>query len=104
LKEKLVEHKRYIDKHVRLAGNPQLDWEGQVKIHPNAFACRRKKVNLVKWPTAAKPVYKSEKDYKDLLAEDVAELNRLQRLLYASNSYSVLLISKPWTRPARWRD
>jgi PPK2 family polyphosphate:nucleotide phosphotransferase len=51
-----------------------------------------KKVNLKKWATAIDPVYQSEKQYKAALATDVAQLSDLQRLLWASNDYSVLLI------------
>ncbi len=51
-----------------------------------------KKVNLKKWPTLVKPVYKSKKAYAKLLAEHVEELSSLQRLHYASNRYAVLLI------------
>jgi PPK2 family polyphosphate:nucleotide phosphotransferase len=50
------------------------------------------KVRLKKWATDIKPLYKSEKHYKECLIEDVEELSALQRLLYASNNYSVLLI------------
>ena len=52
----------------------------------------REKVRLTKWATKIRPFYKSEKQYKELLTADVGELSALQRLLYASNSYSVLLI------------
>ncbi len=52
----------------------------------------RKQVNLKKWPTLVKPVYKSKKEYSTLLQEHVEELSALQRLLYASNRYAVLLI------------
>ena len=51
-----------------------------------------KKIKLKKWPTGIKPLYKSEKEYKDLLAADVDQLSALQRLLYASSTYSLLLI------------
>jgi PPK2 family polyphosphate:nucleotide phosphotransferase len=51
-----------------------------------------KKIRLEKWPTGIRPFYKSEKQYKALLAADVGELSALQRLLYASDRYSVLLI------------
>jgi PPK2 family polyphosphate:nucleotide phosphotransferase len=50
------------------------------------------KVKLKKWATNIKPLYKSDKHYKELLTADVGELSALQRLLYASNGYSVLLI------------
>jgi PPK2 family polyphosphate:nucleotide phosphotransferase len=51
-----------------------------------------KKVELDKWPTQVKPVYKSKKEYKALLAKQVDELSAQQQLHYASNSYAVLLI------------
>ena len=50
------------------------------------------KVNLKKWATRVKPVYKSKKNYAKLLQEHVEELSALQRLHYASNRYSLLLI------------
>ncbi len=49
-------------------------------------------VNLNKWPTLVKPVYKSKKQYHKLLEEQVEELSNVQRLQYASDRYSVLLI------------
>jgi PPK2 family polyphosphate:nucleotide phosphotransferase len=51
-----------------------------------------KKVKLEKWPTQVKPVYKSKKEYKALLAKQVEELSAQQQLHYASNRYAVLLI------------
>jgi PPK2 family polyphosphate:nucleotide phosphotransferase len=51
-----------------------------------------KTIKLKKWPTGIKPLYKSDKEYKEMLTADVAELSGLQRLLYASNTYSLLLI------------
>jgi PPK2 family polyphosphate:nucleotide phosphotransferase len=51
-----------------------------------------KKIDLGKWATRTKPFYKSETHFKELLAGDVGELSELQRLLYAFNGYSVLLI------------
>ena len=51
-----------------------------------------KRIDIEKWATDIGPLYKSEKHYKEQLREDVGELSDLQRLLYASNSYSVLLI------------
>ena len=50
------------------------------------------KVNLKKWPTIVKPVYKSKEQYKKLLEEHVAQLSSQQQLLYASNRHAVLLI------------
>jgi PPK2 family polyphosphate:nucleotide phosphotransferase len=51
-----------------------------------------KKIDLRKWPTRVKPVYKSKKKYHKLLEEQVEELSALQRLHYASNGYAILLI------------
>jgi len=39
------------------------------------------KVKLKKWATNIKPLYKSDKHYKELLTADVGELSALQRLL-----------------------
>jgi PPK2 family polyphosphate:nucleotide phosphotransferase len=50
------------------------------------------KIKLKKWPTRTKPLYKSGKQYKELLRKDVEELSELQRLIFASDSYAVLLI------------
>jgi PPK2 family polyphosphate:nucleotide phosphotransferase len=64
-----------------------------MKIDVNDFRVPGgRKVRLEKWATRTKPLYKSEKHYKELLTEDVGELSALQRLLYASDSYSILLI------------
>jgi len=51
-----------------------------------------KKVKLAKWPTKVKPVYESKEHYRELLEEHVSQLSDLQNLLYANNSYSLLLI------------
>jgi hypothetical protein len=51
-----------------------------------------KKLDLKKWPTRVKPIYKSKKNYHKLLEFQVTALSALQRLHYASNRYSVLLI------------
>jgi PPK2 family polyphosphate:nucleotide phosphotransferase len=51
-----------------------------------------KKVKLNKLPTAVEPVYASKKEYKDLMARQIERLTELQQVLYASNSYSILLI------------
>jgi len=49
-------------------------------------------VNLKKWPTDVKPLYKSKQHYKERLEEHVAQLSALQQLHYASGQYAVLLI------------
>jgi PPK2 family polyphosphate:nucleotide phosphotransferase len=50
------------------------------------------KVDLKKWPTHIKPVYRSKRDYQKMLDKQHAELSDLQSLLYASNRYALLLI------------
>jgi PPK2 family polyphosphate:nucleotide phosphotransferase len=49
-------------------------------------------VDLDTWPTRIEPVYRSKTHYNTLLAEHVEALGAQQRLLYASDSYAVLLI------------
>ncbi|MEJ0097054.1 MAG: ADP-polyphosphate phosphotransferase [Bauldia sp.] len=49
-------------------------------------------VDLAKWPTEVRPVYKSKAHYKRLLADHVAELSALQEIHYAANRYAVLFI------------
>ena len=64
-----------------------------MKIDPKDYCVAPgRKVALAKWPTDVRPLYKSESHYKDLLAADVGQLSDLQRLLYATDAYSVLLI------------
>ena len=64
-----------------------------MKINSKDFRVREgDKVNLSKWPTIVKPVYKSKKQYQKLLEDHVAQLSSLQELHYASNRYAVLLI------------
>jgi PPK2 family polyphosphate:nucleotide phosphotransferase len=64
-----------------------------MKINSKDFRVREgDQVKLHKWPTKVAPVYKSEQHYQKLLGEHVAQLSALQQLLYASNSYAILLI------------
>tara|TARA_R110002049_G_scaffold84118_3_gene214099 strand:- start:608 stop:1471 length:864 start_codon:yes stop_codon:yes gene_type:complete len=49
-------------------------------------------VCLDKWPTKVKSICKSKKAYHHLLKDQVEELSDLQRLHYASDRYSLLLI------------
>jgi PPK2 family polyphosphate:nucleotide phosphotransferase len=51
-----------------------------------------KKVRLKRWATDVRRLYKSDKHYRELLVGDVQELSGLQRKLYASNTYAVLLL------------
>ena len=64
-----------------------------MRINSKDFRVRPgEKVKLKEWPTIVKPFYKSKKRYQKLLEEHVEELSSLQRLLYASNRYALLLI------------
>ncbi len=51
-----------------------------------------KEVDLKQWPTLVDPVYGSDKDYAEMLADHVAKLSAQQELLYASNRHAILLI------------
>ncbi len=50
------------------------------------------KVALGKWPTCVKPICASNQQYHELLGDHVDALSSLQRLLYASSRYALLLI------------
>jgi PPK2 family polyphosphate:nucleotide phosphotransferase len=64
-----------------------------MKINPRDFRVREgEKVSLKKWPTKVAAVYGSKEEYQRLLAEHIEQLSAQQELLYASNSYAVLLI------------
>jgi len=64
-----------------------------MKIKSKDFRVQEgEKVKLKQWPTRVQPFYKSKKQYRKLLGEHVEELSALQRLLYASNRYALLLI------------
>jgi PPK2 family polyphosphate:nucleotide phosphotransferase len=51
-----------------------------------------KKFRIGKWPTRVKPFYRSEEDYRRMLEEGRKELDDRQKILYASNRYSLLLV------------
>jgi PPK2 family polyphosphate:nucleotide phosphotransferase len=50
------------------------------------------KVDLSRRPTRVAPVYRSKADYREQLARHVEQLDALQTLLYASDSYALLLV------------
>jgi PPK2 family polyphosphate:nucleotide phosphotransferase len=50
------------------------------------------RVDLKSWPTRVHATYKTTREYKDILAAHVKDLSAQQEVLYASNSYAVLLI------------
>jgi PPK2 family polyphosphate:nucleotide phosphotransferase len=47
---------------------------------------------LNEWPTRVEPFYKSKKEYRKLLKKQVAELSEKQKMHYADDRYSLLLI------------
>jgi PPK2 family polyphosphate:nucleotide phosphotransferase len=64
-----------------------------MKIRSDAFRVPPgRDVDLAKWPTQVKTLYKSKTKYRQLLAEHVEQLSALQQLHYASNRYALLLI------------
>jgi PPK2 family polyphosphate:nucleotide phosphotransferase len=64
-----------------------------MKIEPKKFRVgENEKVRLKKWPTRVKPFYQSDKQYEKILQEHIHELRHQQGMLYANNSYALLLI------------
>ena len=64
-----------------------------MKIDTRSFrAGEGENINLKKRPTKIKPLCKSREEYQTRLREHVEEMRPLQELLYASNSFSLLLI------------
>jgi PPK2 family polyphosphate:nucleotide phosphotransferase len=63
------------------------------KIDPDDFKVKPgKQVHLDSWPTVVKPVYHSQEEYQTALADHVRQLSEQQSLLYASDTWSLLLI------------
>jgi PPK2 family polyphosphate:nucleotide phosphotransferase len=50
------------------------------------------RVRLRDWPTGIAPFYKSKEHYQELLERQIEELRATQDVLYASNSYALLVI------------
>ena len=64
-----------------------------MKIESEDFRAHKgKKIDLKKWPTDVTPYYESKKQFKKMLREHVEAMSEIQKLLYASNRYAVLLI------------
>ena len=64
-----------------------------MKIETNDFRVHDgEAVDLLHRPTLVEPLYKSTEHYQETLAEHVAKLSSLQKLLYASNDHAILLI------------
>jgi PPK2 family polyphosphate:nucleotide phosphotransferase len=49
-------------------------------------------IDLKKWPTRVDPAYKTIQQYRDMMIMHVKALSAQQEMLYASNTYSLLLI------------
>ncbi len=49
-------------------------------------------VNLAKRPTLVDAMYSSKNEYKEMLADHVVQLSKLQQVHYADNRYALLLI------------
>ena len=49
-------------------------------------------VELRAWPTSVRALYRSKGEYHELLARHIERLSELQRLLYASNQFALLVI------------
>jgi PPK2 family polyphosphate:nucleotide phosphotransferase len=49
-------------------------------------------VDLDKWPTRVDPVYATKREYQEILSAHTKALSEQQELLYASNSYAILMI------------
>ncbi len=64
-----------------------------MKIDIERFRAREgAPVDLARWPTRVAPVYSDEDDYQDMLRAHVRKLSQQQEMLYASSTFSVLLI------------
>src|ERR1700679_1124658 len=64
-----------------------------MKIDPKDYRVKEnKEVELKKWPTQIKPLHESKEEYQKASVKHVEKLSAVQRLLYADNHYSVLLI------------
>jgi len=64
-----------------------------MKINSEDFRVKpRENIKLNKWDTQTIPFYKSKEQYIEILEEHIEKLSSLQSLLYASNSYALLLI------------
>jgi PPK2 family polyphosphate:nucleotide phosphotransferase len=64
-----------------------------MKIETDEFRVRPdKRVDLGKWPTLVKPLYPSQEQCQTALSDCIQQLSKQQNLLYASDTWSMLLI------------
>jgi PPK2 family polyphosphate:nucleotide phosphotransferase len=62
-------------------------------IDPKDYRVRAKHaVKLGHWPTAIKPLYRSEEAYQETLSRQQHKLDELQKLLYAERRHALLVI------------
>ncbi|MFZ1711559.1 MAG: polyphosphate kinase 2 family protein, partial [Nitrosomonas sp.] len=65
----------------------------KIKIDTSPFLVNpNSEIDLSQWSTEVSPFYKSKEDYLTLLEESRQEIGALQEVLYAHDSYAVLLI------------
>ena len=70
-----------------------MDPGATMSIDISRFRVREgRKVDLKKWPTRVRPLYKSKAHYRSILEDHVKELSKRQNLLYAHDRYALLLI------------
>ena len=64
-----------------------------MKIDSEDFRVREgRRLSLARRPTRVPPVYRSKAEYEAMMAAHIAEMSALQDVLYAANSYALLLI------------
>ena len=64
-----------------------------MKIDSEAFrVAPGRTLRLNKWPTKTAPLYKTKAHYRKILQRQIEELSEQQSLLYAQNSYALLII------------
>jgi PPK2 family polyphosphate:nucleotide phosphotransferase len=64
-----------------------------MKIHADQFRVPEgKHIKLKKWDAAVEPFYQSKEEYQKILEGHIAEMSKLQNLLYANSRYALLLI------------
>lgn len=64
-----------------------------MKINTKDFLIKEgEKVKLKDWPTNIEPLYKSKKQCQELLNDHMEQLNVIQKLHYATNSYPLLFV------------
>jgi polyphosphate kinase 2 (PPK2 family) len=64
-----------------------------MKIDSERFQVKEgEKVRLDNRPTHIKPLYSSKDEYRDMLADHVGELSKIQDMMYAHDRYSLLVI------------